>query len=570
MYGRATLDYAARPMARWLLDRSQLICRAIAYLAALLVAAPLVYHVSRGSLAYLGLFEDDYFFYAIIADNLATLGRLTYDHSTLTNGFHPLWLVVLFVVRLVAGGMNGVFYVILAALFVGSMVATYELSRAFARALGASASLAPAAALAYAVPADILSCSGMETAVGIPFFLWLLVEVAKTESVTPRRAARLGLIASLAVLARIDIGLFVVLLAAAWLAFARPRLSTALRAALAFSGAGFMVGVYLILNVVVFGSPFPISGLAKQLVVKKVGFNIRYLWGVAFHTAFGPAAGITLAAGAWVVYVLWRRGVTPDAKGARNPPPAALLTGAVVLCFTGVFFFLNALSGWIYFGWYGYPLVPALVAALTLIGVWAVPRVAPPVRERVAAVVVAGCAALATGQGLRYFVTRGPLWTVQDNGILATALELADRMRERKGVFAMGSAGALAAYVMHEPFVQLEALVSDRAMLEHIRHEDDLGAVLREYNVDYLVVSLYAAKMEKHDGCYVITQPHAEWAGKRVAKMHGDICEEPIVTLAIRSPERPWSVFSKLDTFVFDLRNAKWRAEGPQQRTNGS
>ena len=85
-------------MARWLLDRSLVICRATAYLAALLVAAPLVYHVSRGSIAYLGLFEDDYFFYAIIADNLASLGRLTYDHRTLTNGFHPLWLLVLFLV----------------------------------------------------------------------------------------------------------------------------------------------------------------------------------------------------------------------------------------------------------------------------------------------------------------------------------------------------------------------------------------------------------------------------------------------------------------------------------------
>lgn len=552
-------------MARWLLDRSLVICRATAYLAALLVAAPLVYHVSRGSIAYLGLFEDDYFFYAIIADNLASLGRLTYDHQTLTNGFHPLWLLVLFLVRLVAGGMNNVFYIILAALFVGSGVATYELSRAFARSLGASAALAPAAALAYAVPADMISCLGMETAVGIPLFLWLLLEIARTESVTPRRAARLGVIASFAILARIDIGLFVILLAAAWLRLARPRLSTAWRVALAFAGGGFMVAIYLTINVIAFGSPFPISALAKQLVVRRAGFNLGYLWGVAFHTAFGPTAGITLAVGAWALYALWRRGITAGgASGTGSPRPAALLVGAVVLSFTGVFFFLNAMSGWIYFGWYGYPLVPALVAALTLIGVWAAPSIAPPSRERIAAVLVAASAALGAGQGLYYFVTRGPLWTVQDNGVLATAIELADRMRDRKGVFAMGSIGAFAAYVTRQPFVQLEGLVSDRTMLEHIRNEDDLGPVLREYNVDYLVVTLYKAKMETHDGCYVITQPHAEWAGKRVAKMRGEICAEPILSFATRSPQHPWSIFSSLDTFVFDVRNARWRARGSE------
>jgi hypothetical protein len=240
--------------------------------------------------------------------------------------------------------------------------------------------------------------------------------------------------------------------------------------------------------------------------------------------------------------------------------------GAVVLCFTGVFFFLNALSGWIYFGWYGYPLVPALVAALTLTGVWAAPRVAPPSRERVAAVLVAASAALGAGQGLYYFVTRGPLWTIRDNGVLATAVELADRLRDRKGVFAMGSLGAFAAYVTRQPFVQLEGLVCDRSMLEHIRHEDDLGPVLHEYNVDYLIVTLYSAKMEKHDGCYVIAEPHAEWAGKRVAKMRGDICAEPIMSFETRSPERPWSIFGTLNTFVFDVRNAKWRAGGSEHR----
>src|SRR4051794_13644165 len=69
--------------------------RAVAYLSSFLVASTFLYHISRGSVAYLGFFEDDYFYYATIADNLVRFGRSTYDGTTLTNGFHPLWQMVL-------------------------------------------------------------------------------------------------------------------------------------------------------------------------------------------------------------------------------------------------------------------------------------------------------------------------------------------------------------------------------------------------------------------------------------------------------------------------------------------
>jgi hypothetical protein len=102
------------------------LCRLAAYIASFLVAAPFVYHLARGSDAYLGLLEDDYFYYAIIADNLVSNGRITYDGVTLTNGFHPLWFAVIVLLRAVCGGLGFTFYVALTLLFVISMIATYE------------------------------------------------------------------------------------------------------------------------------------------------------------------------------------------------------------------------------------------------------------------------------------------------------------------------------------------------------------------------------------------------------------------------------------------------------------
>src|SRR5689334_15433950 len=89
------------------------IARTSAYLCFFLVAATFLYHIAQGSTAYLGFFEDDYFYYATVADNVVRFGRLTYDGVTLTNGFHPLWQAVLTLLRLICGRFGPAYYICL-------------------------------------------------------------------------------------------------------------------------------------------------------------------------------------------------------------------------------------------------------------------------------------------------------------------------------------------------------------------------------------------------------------------------------------------------------------------------
>ncbi|HEY6460242.1 MAG TPA: hypothetical protein VIY73_08820, partial [Polyangiaceae bacterium] len=219
----------------------------------------------------------------------------------------------------------------------------------------------------------------------------------------------------------------------------------------------------------------------------------------------------------------------------------------------------NALTGWIFFGWYAYPLAAALVTGLTLVGLVAATRLGEEARRRAGAAVVAGAALLASGEAIDHFVTHGPMWSVEDNGLLAMSVDLSGRLSDRQGRFAMGAIGGFVTYLLRKPVVQTEGLIEDRAMVEHIRSEDALGAVLRAYQVDYLIVSQYRGRMEKKDGCYLVTQPDAEWAGKRVAKMRGALCAEPVVHFKTVLPAHRWSEFSTLETYVFDVRNATWR-----------
>jgi hypothetical protein len=550
----APLAVGASPDAwGWVIRWSPFACRVIAYLVALLVAAPFVYHLARGSIAYLGLFEDDYFYYAIVADKLATLGKLTYDGATITNGFHPLWFVVVFILRLIAGGLNGAFYTMLAGTFAASSIATYELSRAFARSLGASTALAAALPLVYCVPTDLLLSSGMETALDIPLLLWLLLELSSSDPITPRRAARLGFVSSLAILARLDLALVVAIYTVGWIWATRPPWSQASRAAVAFGAAGLAVPVYAVGNLALCGSVLPVSALAKQLVAKR-GVNLSYLRVMAFSTPFGHFAGILMVLG--VAALLAMSGSHPRVKAAAKPE--ALFAAATILGFTALFIGLNTLSGWCYFAWYAYPLAPSLVAALALVGAVVASRIATSWRTRASAAAVVLASGLGLTQGVYTFVTRGPLWSVEDNALLAMSVDLADRMHDRHGVFAMGAVGGFATYMLGKPVVQIEGLAADRAMVEHIRGEDDLGTVLSEYDVDYLIVSLHRATMPSHDGCYTITQPNAEWSGDRVKRMRGELCAEPIAHFPTHLPARPWSQFSTLDTYVFALRGARW------------
>ena len=513
------------------------------------MAAPFPFHLWRGSQAYLGLLEDDYYYYSIVADKLITTGRLTYDGVTLTNGFHPLWFLVILVVRIVFGRFGPAFYAALTVLFVASAALSYEFGRRFARSLGASRVLAPAIAAAYSIGVAKLACMGMEAAIAVPLLLLFLAEAAADAPLTPRRAAKLGLLASLAILGRLDIAFAVGLLIAGWLLFERPPVDRALRLLASFGAGGALLAVYCGANYASFGSIFPMSALAKQLIVRP-GFSLFYVRYAAFLTVFGPTIALVLPLGVVALFSVIRR----DGRG-RHP---ARFVGGTMLFFTAIYYALNALTGWVFFGWYAYPLAPATIAALAFIADWAAPVVR---RVRVVGAAIAAGVAASPVASIYYFVTHGPLWSVSDNSLLAMSYDLERHLRGKQGLFSMGAIAGIATYVIDKPVFQLEGLMSDKRLIDHVRREDSLPAVLDENDVDYLIVSLAYDALEKRDGCYIVTQPNHVWAGKRTAKMRGPICSEPVEHFVTAQGTNPWSIFPDLDTYVFDVRKQTARHE---------
>ena len=84
-----------------LLSSTRVIALALALLAAYKAYA--VYRLaSRG----ISLFIDDAFYYLLIARNFAESGLPTFDGIHATNGFHPLWMLMLAAMYKVIGDLS--------------------------------------------------------------------------------------------------------------------------------------------------------------------------------------------------------------------------------------------------------------------------------------------------------------------------------------------------------------------------------------------------------------------------------------------------------------------------------
>jgi hypothetical protein len=279
------------------------------------------------------------------------------------------------------------------------------------------------------------------------------------------------------------------------------------------------------------------SALAKRLQTSS-HFSLSYLIQAAYSAAFGLLAPITIALGASALLYLAR-----DPNRRRRSQSI----GFTAIAFTGLFILVNATSGWLFFGWYAWPLPAAIVAGLVyLIELLDTlqPRFPRLTAQALASVLIA-CVPIYSG---RYFLQHGPGWTVADNSMLAAAYELKARLQDRPGLLAMGAMSGMATYVMDRPLFQLEGLVGD-----------PLPDVLREHGADYLIVNVAHEEPFFDQGCLRVIEPNPVWSGPWVANMRGEICGEPFAHFFVPASEKPWAFQLPIEAFVFDLHRSTWR-----------
>ena len=266
---------------------------------------------------------DDAFYYFTIARHLAAGHGATFDGLAPTNGFHPLWLLLLTPVfsltnALRAGSWVGVHLALslCALLDLLSGVLLWRLLQRLGRPRGARW----AAAVWFLSPVTVLlSLRGLESALNVALFaVWLQVLVWALEDGAPdaRRGALVGLVTGLAFLARTDNGpllglTLAVITLLSWLA-ARDVWRRLLRF---FVAAGLTAATialpWFVWNLVTFGTPWQVSGAAKLANPQIFGHvpaaldqRLRYLAAFVWVPAYF-AAGESMKHRAAFTLVAW-------------------------------------------------------------------------------------------------------------------------------------------------------------------------------------------------------------------------------------------------------------------------
>lgn len=424
---------------------------------------------SRG----VSFFIDDAFYYLLIARNFAASGVPTFDGINPTNGFHPLWMLVLAAMYKVIGAAAGLFTQIVAA----KAVELLTLAAALGLCLAAFRRLRPATPLAWGFPgaAVILLAprlyvfeQGMESTLAAALLL------AAIYGVIDRKPLWLMVTLPLLFLARLDSLVFVIgPLALWWVLQEGPAWRAHART---FAPVALVVAAFIGMNIALTGHANTISGQIKSsfpaitphwsylieplLLGPHLGWRTLY----AYPNTLVVTTGLALVA----IACAWRR---------REPwaGPVAWILLMAALLVANVLLFQRWDKG-----------VDARYLSLpyVLLGFAAFATLAGVLRRRESAAWVFGLllAACALVWVERYREERPRRMDLTK----ADEVKAATRSAER---FAGTDVGAFS-FWLERPFVNLDGLVNNRELQEAIR-DRRLAGYLEKNDVRYLLAAFW-------------------------------------------------------------------------------
>ena len=463
------------------------------------------------------LFEDDAYYYFQIAHNLATGAGSSFNGLDLTNGYHPLWQMLLVPIFAIAPSkLAALVYVqaVVNAAWALSMFFAYRFARTIHREKAVALALIPFVVLGalLGLGPSGLYVSGMEVVLVVLGLFALLDFAASSRLIgdgvpTTRKALTAGATLALIVLARLDTAFFVVafviIVPLTWrTSSARERWAGALALA---APSAVLLAVYLTINQIAFGTPTPVSGQVKASGPIDLGTGpLRQFLenGVLLGHAI-PLGWLTLAAvfAALAGAALTRRG----GPRLRQQPLVVLLVVASTALGAQVLY-LSTQSGWYVWSWYLY-LVP-FVFLLALVLLLDAPSRRLDGRRWVkllpltaaVLVVLPACArhleiALEPGDPDSSFIAHARV----------TASWIDDHLPP-DAVLAMGDRAGSLGYLVDRPVVQLEGLVESHEYLEALR-AGTVAGFLRDHRVTHLVIDSDPSEQPGASGCVEHSEP---------------------------------------------------------------
>ncbi|WP_026425881.1 hypothetical protein [Actinokineospora inagensis] len=411
-----------------------------------------------------GLFDDDAFYYFGVAGHIAAGDGSTFNGLDPTNGYHPLWLLILVPVFSITNGKTALVAVTLvsSALAIASGRQIDRIGRFTGRPVVTTLCAAPLLILGAAGPS--FWYSGMETGLLLFALLWLAATYLRTDGFTapafgPAAARNAGVIAAIAVLARLDtvfpMAVLGVVAITGWVRAGKPWLK--LTGSFVAVPAVALIA-YVAVNQWLFHTPLPVSGQAKALGGHGVNVDTigQFLTSpVLFgQSTYLGAIGILVVLGALLAKSTGHLGLA-----ARFG--AVVLAGGVLT--VGYYAFT---STWQLWPWYfsSAPLAVAL-AGPSVVDRWA--RWVPVRKLGAAALVLLVVAVVGANavRATRANVARSAF--IEDGPAVAAQIDALTPVNEP---IAMGDRAGSLGYHLHRPLVHLEGLVNSADYLDALKN----------------------------------------------------------------------------------------------------
>ena len=363
----------------------------------------------------------------------------------------------------------------------------------------------------------------MEVTLTLPLvfvFLYMLDEPPEVLSV--ERWFGAGVVGALMVLSRLDSVLIVIMIGVFTLAVPKYRRALALNRFLAFL-AGFLplLVAYVVSNEVFFHRLSPISGAAKQLKDKH---------GFAWYALLQHP-------GSCVYLVLFVLLIAAMFVFRKHLAKEQMVVYSAALSFPVLHWLLDIWSSdWKVWPWYTYSLRPAMLAAFLLAAIVLTRKTSLRIQQGVGIVVF--------GISLYLIVTHKVPPEKVMTDIYSASEGIRDFAKTHPGRYAMGDRAGMAGYLDGVPTIQTEGLMMDNAYLEHVKRQEPLRELLKDYNIDYYIgfSEHLAPDWQPVSGCFEAREPAQ--AGPDSRTMRGEFCEKPVWVLIQKSGE----------TMIFDLR----------------
>ncbi len=496
-------------------------------------------------------FEDDFFYYLKVAGNLAHGAGSTFNGIVPTNGYHPLWLLLLTAVSFFTSNLHTILAFVASTLFLCT-VSIYVLTRRLLTSSGVEILLSSALAVYATAYAMHVIFGGMEVTLTVPLVL-LVVHLARRPDLLgggPKPFALLGLATSAMILSRLDTLLLAALILLSVLNHGELRRQLRPRSLAALALGLLPVFLYFASNLLLFHTLLPVSGAAKQLKTNLLPSSPA--WISAYDRPLSQLVNLLPILVAIALLLLHRKPSPTEAltRPSHTPAPLSLSLSALdravflpALAFPFLYIaLLSCRSDWQLWGWYLYPFRSAFCVSLVVLCALSA------VRELLSRPAAIGLLAL-------FVLTRLPglHWpTAGREAIYEAALDLQTFSATHPGVYAMGDRSGMVAYLVPNPVVQTEGLMMDRNFLDAIRRGDSLHPVLARYGVRYYIGTSHPPVT----GCFQAVEPSQ--AGPASPHMHDQFCAPPLATYLHRGYQ----------TLVYDL-DASSESESRPSNPNG-